>query len=258
MYRCDYRGLCASTYDLLLPADAVGDLEFYRDAIVDAGEPALEIGCGTGRLLLAYLGAGLDVEGIDTSSAMLEICRTKARARGLTVRVHEQAAETLDLRRRFQTIYVPVGSFMLILDPDTARAALRRFLGHLLLGGRIIVPLGLPWQADVATTPAPHGEWRLRRTGVRPEDGAAVECWELATYEFGTQLKHAQLRYEVRVQGRLVQTEHHVLPLRWYTQEQFADLLNAAGFVDVHAVREHTWEPARREDAFFTFVARCP
>ena len=51
--------------------------------------PALEIGCGTGRLTIPYLEAGLDVEGLDSSGQMLEICRTKAAARGLLPVLHQ-------------------------------------------------------------------------------------------------------------------------------------------------------------------------
>ena len=83
-----YRGLCASTYDLLVPPDAVGNVAFFRELIRDAGEPALEIGCGTGRLLLQYAAAGLDVEGVDLSEEMLGICRTKAAALGVDVGLH--------------------------------------------------------------------------------------------------------------------------------------------------------------------------
>lgn len=253
---CEYRGLCATTYDLLLPADEVDDESFFRDVIAQAGEPALEIGCGTGRLLLAYRRADLDVEGLDVSREMLDICRRKAAAAGLDVSLHEQAVESLDLDRRFRSIYVPVCSFMLIVTPLAARAALDRIRRHLEPDGRLIITLGLPWKADVATDPAPAGEWRLRRDAVRPADDAQVRCWELATYDFDAQIKHAQLRYEVDAPGRPLEAETHVLPLRWYSQAQFSSLLRDAGFTDICAVREHTWEPAHEQDPFFTFVAR--
>lgn len=253
---CDYRGLCATTYDLLLPADIVDDESFFRDVIVHDGEPALEIGCGTGRLLLAYRRAGLDVEGLDVSREMLDICRHKAVAAGLEVSLHEQAAESLDLGRRFRSIYVPVCSFMLIVTPLAVRAALDRLHRHLEPGGRLVITLGLPWKADVATEPAPAGEWRLRRDAVRLADDAQVRCWELATYDFDAQIKYAQLRYEVAVPGRPLEAETHVLPLRWHSQAQFSSLLHDAGFTEIHAVREHTREPAREEDSFFTFIVR--
>ena len=47
------------------------DVGFSRDAIERCGAPALDAGCGTGRLLLAFLRSGMDVDGSDMSGDML-------------------------------------------------------------------------------------------------------------------------------------------------------------------------------------------
>jgi ubiquinone/menaquinone biosynthesis C-methylase UbiE len=39
------------------------------------GQPVLDVGCGTGRLLLDYLAEGIDLDGQDVSSQILAICR---------------------------------------------------------------------------------------------------------------------------------------------------------------------------------------
>jgi ubiquinone/menaquinone biosynthesis C-methylase UbiE len=67
-----YTGFVAECYDLLIPDDEAGSYRFFQQAIEAKGEPALELGCGTGRPLLGYLEAGLDVEGLDSSADMLE------------------------------------------------------------------------------------------------------------------------------------------------------------------------------------------
>ena len=46
------------------------EVEYFRP-FVAAGQPALDAGCGTGRLLLPWLGDGLDVDGCDVSADML-------------------------------------------------------------------------------------------------------------------------------------------------------------------------------------------
>ena len=86
----------------------------YRGAIERGGGPALELGCGNGRLLVRYRIAGLDVEGVDSSADMLAICRAHADAAGLSVTLHCADWTTFDLPRRYATIYNPAGSFMLI------------------------------------------------------------------------------------------------------------------------------------------------
>ena len=74
----EYRGMMAQAWDLLRGDYAAWpDRPFYREVIAKHGEPALDVGCGTGRLLLDYLVAGIDVDGVDNSPEMLAICRAR-------------------------------------------------------------------------------------------------------------------------------------------------------------------------------------
>jgi SAM-dependent methyltransferase len=120
----EYRGLVAEAWDLLRgDTSAWPDRSFYR-TIVELGRgPALDIGCGTGRLLLDYLAAGLDVDGVDNSPEMLALCRAKATAAGIDVhgRLFEQEMDKLALKRRYATIFVPSSTFQLLTDTIAAR-----------------------------------------------------------------------------------------------------------------------------------------
>lgn len=254
----EYSGLCASSYDLLLPEKEIEDAGFFRNAIEENGQPALEIGCGTGRLILKFLEDGLDVEGVDSSGEMLAILQRKAKQRGLKACTHEQLMQSLDLSRRYRTIFVPVASFMLVPQLDQAARALSGFHHHLEPGGKVMIPLLLPWKEDIATNAAPAGKWRLRRESNQQEDNRTVRCWELATYDFQQQLKLSQLRFEVISDGQIRATEKRQFSLRWYTQEQFASMLRQAGFRDIHAVRDYSLQPAQPDDASFSFIAAKP
>jgi SAM-dependent methyltransferase len=57
------------------------DLAFWRRLVLDEASPALELGCGTGRLLVPLARSGASVSGIDRSAEML--ARARARARRL-------------------------------------------------------------------------------------------------------------------------------------------------------------------------------
>ena len=253
-----YRGLCASTYDALVPPDAVGDVSFFRELIRDGGEPALEVGCGTGRLLLQYAAEGLDIEGVDVSEEMLEICRSKAAALDLTISVHRQPMQSLQLDRRYRLIFIPYFSFQLLTDDADITAALNSFQRHLEPGGRLVVPLFFPHERDVGQTPAPEGEWRLRRQ-TRQGDGTRVECWENAAYDFDAQIKRATLRFNlVAADGTIAASEQRSLGIRWHTQQQFRELLEGSGFTAVGVLSDHSFDPAGPDHPSFAFVARRP
>src|SRR3954454_20504681 len=93
-----YRGLMASTWDLSRGDTSTWtDRLFYLDAGHQYGEPVLDIGCGTGRILLDFLAQSIDIDGTDDSPEMLTICREKAKKAGLRDAAHQQKMETLDL-----------------------------------------------------------------------------------------------------------------------------------------------------------------
>ena len=54
----------------------------YFQKFVERGQPALDVACGTGRLLVPFLRAGLDVDGCDVSADMIESAAKKRSAKG--------------------------------------------------------------------------------------------------------------------------------------------------------------------------------
>ena len=60
-----YYGLMTSTWDLIRAGqEDWPDRFLFQEVIGRYGEPALDVGCATGRLILTYLKAGLDVDGV--------------------------------------------------------------------------------------------------------------------------------------------------------------------------------------------------
>ena len=76
-----YTGLIAELYEPL--AGGIGDAEPYIDFVRRYGEPALELCCGSGRPMLELLDCGLAVEGLDSSTDMLALCRIAAAETGV-------------------------------------------------------------------------------------------------------------------------------------------------------------------------------
>src|SRR5438552_1866250 len=124
----EYHGLKASTWDLSRgDTSNWSDRHFYLDIVREFGQPVLDVGCGTGRILLDFLANGIDIEGVDDSPDMLAICRAKAAKLNLRPTLYQQKMQTLDLPRQFKTILVPSSTFQLITNAIAARQTMQRF-----------------------------------------------------------------------------------------------------------------------------------
>lgn len=255
----EYRGLLASTWDLLR-GDTSGwpDRAFFIEVIRWSGEPVLDVGCGTGRLLLDYLSQGIEIEGIDNSPEMLALCWEKATRLGLAPVLYEQPVEAMDLPRRYRTIIVPSSSFQLLVNPAGAAEAMRRMHDHLEPGGTLVMPfMVLDGHEDEPIPPSPDGlvrtDWKISAEAVRPEDGLLVRRWSRATYDNARKLEHTEDRYELLRDGAVIATEHHSRSpaTRWYSQEEAVALYRDAGFSEVRVTRWFNEEPAVGDEGLF-------
>ena len=248
----EYRGLAASSWDLLRgDTSQWPDRPFYRRIIAESGEPALDVGCGTGRLLLDYLAAGVDVEGVDVSPEMLAICRGKGERMGLRPVLYEQALEELQLPRSYRTVFIPSSSFQLITDSLDARRALQRARAHLERGGAFVMSI-----MDVSG-PA-QGGWQLVGAKERATDGLLVRRWLKSQYDEATQLVHTEDRYELLKDGQILVSETHRRSpaTRGYSLGQIVELVRAGGFDEVRTVSGFSDEPASDDDELFCVIAR--
>ncbi len=246
----EYHGLVASSWDFLRgDVSKFPDRLFYRGLLENGGEPALIVGCGTGRLLLEYLKDGFYVEGTDVSPEMLEICRQKAKKNSLQANVYLQAMENMSLPRKYQTLIVPSSNFQLVPDPEDARQSLRRFFDHLLPGGKLVMSI---WQIK-GKHRGGWGEWWqvVEKEGF--EGGKTIRRWERSRYDPSTRLRHTENRYELLENGQVIAEEFHRRSpeMRNYSPSQLTELLEKSGFEHVRCVSGFTDQPASEEDEVF-------
>jgi SAM-dependent methyltransferase len=249
----EYKGLMAQVWDLLRGnTSRWPDRFFFLELIQRFGQPVLDVGCGTGRLLLDYLAQGIDIDGVDNSPEMLGLCRAKAAQQGLTPRLYEQYMETLALPRSYRTIIVPSSSLQLIIDAPIVDQTLQRLHAHVEPQGVVAAPVMTLWSAG-----EPLGSVQ-EQTARRPEDGAIIRRVMRSRYDPTTECEHTSDVYQVIVEGTVVAEEHHerAPATRSYTQAQARALFERAGFVDIQLYHEFSFEPARAEDTLFTIVGR--
>ena len=251
----EYYGMMAEFWDLFRGDTSTWDDRFfYLDVVKKYGQPVLDIGCGTGRILLDFMQQGIDIDGVDNSPDMLTRLKQKAENLNLNPTVYQQEMDKLDLPRKYQTILVPSSSFQLLLDGALPPVTMKRFYEHLLPGGVLAMPFMTLWKEGDPL------ESEFTREVVRPEDGATIRRWSLVRFDTGTDLEDTIDRYEIIRDGQVVASEEHQQSpaTRSYTQGQAIALYQEAGFKDIQVLREFTFEPAKPEDVTFSVLGFKP
>ena len=247
-----YGEMCAEVYVLDKPPGALGDINYYREALCALEGPFLEAACGSGRLMIPMLEAGFDVLGFDHSEHMLAQCREAAQARGLNLRVQRTTYEDFSFDEPFGAIVSPVGSFTLVDDFAAALAALRRFHRHLRPGGRLfvdIMPLGY-----LTARPLDHV-----RSWTTPGGDLLRVVSNVVELDLLAQRRVSQDRYERWRGGRLVEQELEVLAVRCWGLKEFELTLKEAGFADISVCGDYQiGRQPRPRDSQWCFQAVKP
>jgi ubiquinone/menaquinone biosynthesis C-methylase UbiE len=121
-----------------------GELEFYLKEAKKAKGPVLEVACGTGRILLPLLEAGVDIEGFDISEKMLSVLKKKAKQKGMRANVKKSDMRNFKSRKKYDLIIVPYRSFLHVEKTEDQIKTLKNFKRHLKKGGRLILNFFYP------------------------------------------------------------------------------------------------------------------
>ena len=180
----------------------------------------------------------------------LAICRAKADDLNLTPTLFEQDMQALDLPRRYRTIIGSSSVLQLLADVDAARETLRRCFAHLEPGGAFVTPFWFDWREG---EPLDTG-WEPLFTKTRLEDGAIIRSWVREWREPARQWWHTEQRFEVEVDGEIVEREEQRRSPegRWYSQQEARKLYDDVGFIDIQLFKEFELTPAAAEDRHFT------
>ena len=203
------------------------DLDFYVAEAKASGGRVLEVGCGTGRILLPTARAGCTITGIDSSRHMLARCRTKLAAEPaavqsrVTLTQHEMRSFSLD--GTFALITAPfrvVQHLITLEDQLQFLAAARR---HLAPEGRLVFDVFNP-RFDMLVSA--DGVEREDTPEQRLPDGRTLRrTYRIMRVRWLDQVSESELIYYVDGK-RYVQA----FEMRWYLAAELRNLLARAGF----------------------------
>jgi SAM-dependent methyltransferase len=229
------------------------------------GEPALDVGCGTGRVLLPLLRDGIDIDGSDVSADMLALCQARAQNDGLRPRLFRQSLSELELPRRYRSIYL-CGVFGISESRKQDWEGLRRLHRHLAPGGALLIDHHAPWRSPYLWKYwLPEEQKKLPEPPLGPSDEAPrpisdgsalrLRARVLAFDPDGPALTHEMLA-ERFVGGHLERSELGILHENLYTPNELALMLEHVGFSRVSVACDHSASSVTPDGTLHTFIAR--
>ena len=235
----------------------------YFGQFVARGQPALDAGCGAGRLLVPWLDAGYDVDGSDASADMLERCRARAMAHGHAPLLLHRRLHELDPPRRYGTI-VACGVFGLGSSRAQDEQALRRLHEALVPGGTLLLDNEAPYTdarmwsrwtpAGRAALPAQYPAEGIRRDA---SDGSSLELRNrVLAIDPLDQCATMEICARKFRGDEEIATETHQLSMRMYLRDELVLLLERAGFSDVDVTGGYDGAPPTPDHEFLVFAAR--
>ena len=223
-----------------------GDVDFYVDEAKRAGGPVLEIGCGTGRILVPIADAGVAVAGLDFSEPML----AKAREKREGLDLHQGDMRDFDLGRTFKLVTIPFRALSHIDRAEDHIAVFRNVRRHLDADGRFIFDVFHPSYKHLA-------EDNEDVLGIeRDEDGKKIRRYFSSFKHPARQMMDCSFRWEIEDADGGIETFSETFTMRWFFRFELEHALDRAGF-DLEVVwGDFDRSPLADDSPELLFVAR--
>ena len=202
---------------------------FYVELMAESDPPAVELGVGNGRISIAAAQRGQRVFGVDSSAAILELCRKRASEAGVDDRLELIQADFRDfeLSEPAALIVIPFHSIGHLTGDDDKLGCMRRVYEQLRPGGRFV------WDHFVFDPdyPVPPGTLNLRADIRDPESGRRRLVWECSTRDAERQVIDVLVRIEDLADDGAVDTTRYLrMEMSWIEPTRSKKLLKECGF----------------------------
>jgi SAM-dependent methyltransferase len=236
------------------------DIDFYTQyaLLLDPERrlPVMELGCGTGRVLLALTEAGFQVIGVDQSPGMLALLREKAESSNLLERITLEETDMASLSAEapggVNMAFCALNTFAYLPSTEEQLAMLRGVRARLVPGGILILDLTPPYPDAL---PPSGGELILQGT-YRADDGATVRKLVASRESPCGQSHEIAILYDIESADGSLRRVSHDFTLRWTGRYEMELLLAAAGYEVEQIYGSYDLDPFGDTSERMIFVAR--
>ncbi len=255
----DRRTFVAEFYDFVPPYANRADRQFYVDYARNAGGPVLELGCGTGRLLIPIARSGVSITGLDLSHAMLQRCREQLAQEPPAVQasasIHHGDMTQFSLGKKFAIATVPFRAFQHLIAVEQQLACLRCIREHLVENGVVILDLFQVQGARIHDRTFMKSE--IEFEGAQLPDGRSLSrSSRVAGFHRAQQINDCELIYDVTHPDGRTERLIHDFPLRYFFRYEVEHLLARSGFQVAKLFGDYDRSALTDESPEMIFVAR--
>lgn len=236
----------ADFYDHVVPYRSRPDVTFFVEAAEESGGPVLEVGCGTGRILIPTARAGVEITGLDLSSLMLAVCRERLSHEFEAVRSRAELVQAdmrrFDLGKTFALVTLPFRPFQHLPTVDDQLACVSSVARHLTQGGRLILDIFNP-SLDMLTLPEVGQEYGEEPEFEAPDGRRIVRRHRTVACDRFEQVNQFELIYYVTHPDGRTERLVHEFPLRYIFRFEAEHLLARCGFTVEHVYAGYDKSP---------------
>jgi SAM-dependent methyltransferase len=223
----------AELYDHVVPYRNRQDVAFYVEAAKESGGPVLEIGCGTGRVLIPTAQVGVEIVGLDLSPHMLQVCRDRLLGEPEDVQSRVQLVEgdmrDFEIAQVFALATTPFRPFQHLTAVKDQMSCLRCIHRHLTADGRLILDLFNP-SLEALVADNLGQELGDEPEFMTPDGRRVVRRHKFVSKDRFNQINHVELIYYVTHPDGREERLVHAFPMRYLFRFEAEHLLARCGF----------------------------
>ena len=229
----DEYAFIADLYDFVEPYRARPDIDFYVEAAQACGGPVLEVGCGTGRILIPTARAGVEIVGLDLSPHMLQVCQKRVldepKAVQSRIRLVKGDMRNFNLAQEFRLVTLPFRPFQHLTAVEDQLSCLGSIHWHLVEGGLLVFDLFNPWLEALVRDNVGQ-EFGDEPEFMTPDGRRVVRRVKIVSRDYFNQINQTELIYYVTHPDGHEERLVHAFPMRYLFRFEAEHLLARAGF----------------------------
>jgi SAM-dependent methyltransferase len=229
----DQYAFIADLYDYVVPYCTRPDIDFFVAAAQASGGPVLEVGCGTGRVLIPTARAGIEIVGLDLSPHMLAVCRTRLldepEAVQSRVRLVQADMCDFDLAQAFKLVTLPFRPFQHLVTVEEQLSCLQSIHRHLVEGGQLILDLFNP-SLEALVRDNLGQEFGDEPEFTIPDGRRVLRRHKTIARDYANQVTQVELIYSITHPDGRQEKLVHAFSMRYLYRFEVEHLLGRCGF----------------------------